>query len=96
MSLYRVFTFVFDEGILVGDNHLKGRQPETQYQAGIINMFFTEPYYYLLEKYCQAQPQLNSTQLKLRLSVSLISTLIQPPTRPPTRPPGHPPSHPEQ
>ena len=34
------------------------------------------------DKFCQAQPQLNSTQLKLRLSVSLISTLIQPPTHP--------------
>ena len=47
-----------------------------------------------------AKLSLNSTQLKLRLSVSLISTLIQPPTYPPGHPPTnlatHTPNHPEQ
>ena len=45
-------------------------------------------------KYCQAQPQLNSTQpeLKLRLRLALFPSdpATHPPTHPPTRPPGHP------
>ena len=60
-----------------------------------LNIMFVE---WRNDTYCQAQPQLNSTQLqlKLRLRLALIplSPATHPATRPPTQPPGHPPSHP--
>ena len=51
-----------------------------------------------MSEYCQAQPQLNSTQLQLKLSLRLalipLSPATQPPGHPATHPPGPPPTRP--
>ena len=54
------------------------------------------PIYLKMWTYCQAQPQLNSTQpqLKLRLRSALFPVSDKPPGHPPTHPATQPPSHP--
>ena len=60
---------------------------EKKFIKGNINIYGSQKIVVLTYNQGLVLPSSASTQLKLRLSVSLISTLIQPPTHPPTHPP---------